>query len=167
VLVQNYSDDGFNPIKLCQRQTTFLQSPQLTAPSGLVMALRYAVGANLKSYDLLEDNPDFIRSVDEALIGGFFSTRKMGVQSASSRCLVPIEFQQAIKFSCAAGKCSGNVNIASGFRIYDNDSKIDESIVPSAMEFKDVPEKEVAGFVGLKSYEQHLKSLAIHKSKIK
>jgi hypothetical protein len=167
VLVQPYSDEGSNPIKLCQRTGVYLMSPALKSPSGLELSLRYAVGADLKSYDFVEDNADFLRSTESALNMGFFNTLQLGVQTKTTVCILPLESQQAPKLTCAAGKCVGTASVASGIRIFNADTKVGESVVGATFEINDIPESELSSFVGLKMFEHHLKSINAHKLKLK
>lgn len=167
ILVQPYADDGLNPVKLCQRAGVFLMTPALKNPSGLEQSLRYAVGADLKSYDFVEDNADFLRSTEYALNMGSFNTRQVSVPSKTAVCLLPLELQQAPKLTCAAGKCAGSASVASGVRIFNADTKVGESVVGATFEINDIPESELSGFVGLKMFEHHLKSINAHKLKLK
>jgi hypothetical protein len=167
VLVQPYSDDGSNPIKLCQRTGIYLMNPALKSPSGLELSLRYAVGADLKSYDYVEENVDFLRSTESALNMGFFNTRELGVQTKTTLCMLPMELQQVSKLICAAGKCAGTASVASGIRIFNADTKVGESVVGATFEINDIPESELSVFVGLKMFEHHLKSINAHKLKLK
>jgi hypothetical protein len=167
-LIQPFSDEGINPIQLCQRNTNFMLTKEvLNSPSGVVLAMHYAVGSESKSYDLVETNADFVFGVNTALSEGKFSTTQFVPAGPINRCILPIEMQQATNFSCSNKKCSGSANIASGIRVFEGNSKIEESIAGGTLEFKDINESEVAGFVGLKAYEQHLKSIPNHKLKIK
>lgn len=167
LLVQPYADEGSNPIKLCRRNGIFLMNPALKKPSGLDQSLRYAVGASLKSYDYVEDNQDFIRSTETALRDGLFNTRQFGVQAPTTSCLLPVEMQQVSKLACNGGKCTGTASLASGVRIFTGDSKVGESIVGATVEINDILETELAGFVGLKLFELHLRSVESHKLKLK
>jgi hypothetical protein len=57
--------------------------------------------------------------------------------------------------------------VASGIRIFNADTKVGESVVGATFEINDIPESELSGFVGLKMFEHHLKSINAHKLKLK
>lgn len=166
LLVQPYADDGANLIKLCERKGIYLMNPALKSPSGLDLALRYAVGANLKSFDYVESDKDFIRSTNVALGEGMFNTRRIDVQDQTTNCLLPLEMQQTKKLECNSGKCSGVASVASGVRIFNGDNKVGESIVGATFQVSEIQETELSGFVGLKMFEHHLKSVDSHNSKL-
>lgn len=167
ILIQPYADDGINPIKQCKRNGLFLMHGAVKNESNLNKSLKYAIAPFLKDFDYLEENLDFINSTGKALKEGYFEAKQMGKLIDTQNCFTPVEMQQITKLTCNEGKCNGTASIASGIRLFNGETKVNESVNGASFEFKDIPENELSGFVAIKMFELHTKSVDIHKSKFK
>jgi len=167
ILIQPYADDGINPIKQCKRNGLFLMHGAVKNESNLNKSSKYAIAPFFKEFDYLEENLDFINSTGKALKEGFFEAKQMGKPIETQNCFTPVEMQQITKLTCNEGKCNGTASIASGIRLFNGETKANESVNGANFEFKDIPEKELSGFIAIKMFELHTKSVDIHKSKFK
>jgi hypothetical protein len=158
---------GHRVLRTCDasRQRRFLTAP-LSHPSSGDALIARVVGSSLKGYDLLETNRVFLDSVAVALRDGMFESQTMAPAEDTPYCVLGMELQQLPRNECSSGKCSGTASVGSGIRLLDGTTKIGESVQAGRFEFSDVQTEAVSSFVGIKAFEQHLKSISPHQSKL-
>ena len=153
------------PLLRCEgRQTRFLTSP-LNKPSTGEEAIANHVMVKAKGYNLIESDGIFLQAVRSALKDGHFEPFETAAKPNSPYCYTAVELQQLPKNACATDKCSGSASVASGMRLYEGANKVGESIVGGRFDYNDIHPDDLASFVAVKAYENHVKSVSDHKSK--
>lgn len=146
------------------RQNQFFQHKLLNKSSEAQRLIPQIIGPSLKNYVYVETNRPFKQSVEHALKS--FDKKNFGLATMPEFCLLGLELQNLTKLDCNAGKCTGTGSVASGVRIFSTTSKVAESVIGATFDFKEIDERQLSSFVGLKAYEHHVKNFGIHGSKL-
>ena len=162
------TDPTNKPLKFCDdtRKRYFLMTPNLKHPSMGEGVVGRVIPFKAKGFNFYETSPAYLDSVQLALRDGFFGSTEVVKSVESPYCVVAQEVQQLVKNDCAADKCAGSASIASGVRIYEGANKIGESIIGAKFDFSEIKPDALSQFVGVKTYEHQLNSIAQHKSKL-
>jgi hypothetical protein len=154
------------PLMRCEgRQTRFLTVP-LNKPSSGEEVIANHVMAKAKGFNLIETDAVFLRAVGYALRDGYFEPFEISAKPSASHCYAAVELQQLQNNACAADKCTGTATVASGMRLYEGANKVGESIVGGRFDYSEIHPDALSNFVGVKAYENHIKSVIEHKSKL-
>lgn len=162
------NDPNNKPLLFCDdsRKRSFMLTPTLTNPASLEGAVGRQVAFKAKGFNLVEADANYLNSVELALREGFFGSQEVPKAFSTPYCIVVQEVQQLVKNECANNKCNGTSNLASGIRIFEGANKIGESIAGAKFDYKEIESDVLSQFVGFKTYEHHLNSLSVHKSKL-
>ncbi|HJV64844.1 MAG TPA: hypothetical protein VJ550_03830 [Geomonas sp.] len=74
---------------------------------------------HLLPYALYDDDPDFRQKIrDSVKAGGFRDTLKFGAVDTAGRCILPVHQASLSKRQCENEECEGEVQFATGYRLY-------------------------------------------------